>query len=200
MAHRAAQPVPVDPAEHPESPLEAEAPSPTSAPRTDLAPRSASTANGSEFDLHFLRWSIFADGLLTSLVTFSSRGWHLFLAAAVLPFASGTAPAARGVTLDLVSHEERSDALGGIALIEKLGQSPACSSAIVADVVAQFSTVSIFGFVFSALTQIGKPTMVFAVNAVSPVEELRVTMLTCRVWQCSPSSCCSLLGCRKRVR
>lgn len=76
-----------------------------------------------QFDLYFLRYSILLDGILTSLVAYSTQGWHLFLAASVLPFASGTGSAAKGVTLDLVEPEQRGDALNAIALIEKLGQS-----------------------------------------------------------------------------
>jgi hypothetical protein len=46
----------------------------------------------------------------------------MYLAATVLPFASGTGAAAKGVTLDFVAPEQRSDALSAIALIEKLGE------------------------------------------------------------------------------
>ena len=50
----------------------------------------------------------------------------MYLAAVVLPFASGTGAAAKGLALDFVPVEERSDALSGIALIENIGGSP-CS-------------------------------------------------------------------------
>ncbi len=46
----------------------------------------------------------------------------MYLAAAILPFASGTGPACKGVALDFVGAEQRADALGAIALIEKLGE------------------------------------------------------------------------------
>jgi hypothetical protein len=59
---------------------------------------------------------------LTACVAASYRGWHLFVAAGVLPFASGTGAACKGVVLDFVDIEERADALSGIALIEKLGK------------------------------------------------------------------------------
>lgn len=51
----------------------------------------------------------------------ASEGWHVYLAAGVLPFASGTGSAVKGVVMDLVGVEEKADALSGIALVEKLG-------------------------------------------------------------------------------
>ena len=80
--------------------------------------------HGSAFDLLFLQFSIFLDGLLTSLVTFASSGTQIYIAAGVLPFASGTGSAVKGVVMDLVGGEEKADALSGIALVEKLGTSP----------------------------------------------------------------------------
>ncbi|EIW71307.1 hypothetical protein TREMEDRAFT_27990 [Tremella mesenterica DSM 1558] len=136
--------------DRPDSPLEAEEPTVTFAPQVDTAKTPTDRAHGAEFDLHFLRWSIFSDGCLTACVTASTQGWHLFLAAAVLPFASGTGSAIKGVTLDFVAPEERSDALGAIALIEKL---------------ATVSTIGVFGTVFGALSEVGRPTLVFAANA-----------------------------------
>jgi len=56
-------------------------------------------------------------------VTFSSSRTHIYVAAGVLPFASGTGSAVKGVVMDLVDGEEKADALSGIALIEKLGMS-----------------------------------------------------------------------------
>lgn len=47
----------------------------------------------------------------------------MYVAAAVLPFASGTGSAVKGVAMDLVGEDEKADALSGIALIEKLGTS-----------------------------------------------------------------------------
>ena len=46
----------------------------------------------------------------------------MYLAAAVLPFASGTGSACKGVTMDFVEADQRADALGAIALVEKLGR------------------------------------------------------------------------------
>ena len=46
----------------------------------------------------------------------------MFIAAIVIPFASGTGAAAKGLALDFVAPEDRADALSGIALIEKVGE------------------------------------------------------------------------------
>jgi len=56
-------------------------------------------------------------------VTMAQQGWHLYVAACILPFASGTGPASKGVVLGFVADEKRVDTLGGIALIEKFGAS-----------------------------------------------------------------------------
>ena len=46
----------------------------------------------------------------------------MFIAAIVIPFASGTGAAAKGLALDFVAPEDRADALSGIALIERVGE------------------------------------------------------------------------------
>lgn len=92
-------------------------------PATEPIEQPTDTQHGSRFDLYFLQFSIFLDGLLTSLVMGASSGVHIYIAAGVLPFASGTGSAVKGVVMDLVGSEEKSDALSGIALIEKLGGS-----------------------------------------------------------------------------
>ncbi|WVQ69175.1 uncharacterized protein L199_007391 [Kwoniella botswanensis] len=135
--------------EHPETPLEAEEPDDMGAPREDQARQPTDVQHGSTFDLYFLRWSIFIDGLLTGLTTLSTKGWHLYLAAGVLPFASATGSACKGVTLDFVEADQRSDALGAIALIEKI---------------AQVSTISLFGTIFAVFSEQGRPTLVFLAN------------------------------------
>ena len=58
------------------------------------------------------------DALLTALVGFSSEGWHMMLAAGILPLASGTAPAAKGCMMEMVPTEKKGDALSAIALVE----------------------------------------------------------------------------------
>ena len=131
-------------------------------------PPPAGAKHGSSFDLYFLQWSIFLDGILTALITFSTKGWHMYLAAVILPFASGTATAAKGLALDFVDPENRADALSGIALIESLGEcSPwkICVSILMC-LQAQISTIGIFGYVFAGFSEIGRGELVFAVNGV----------------------------------
>lgn len=55
---------------------------------------------GAKFDLLFLKYSILLDGVLTSCVSLANRAWHMYAAAVVLPFASGTSPAVKGVILE----------------------------------------------------------------------------------------------------
>ncbi|KAL1405594.1 hypothetical protein Q8F55_009233 [Vanrija albida] len=137
---------PVDPTD----PDQAELPDAAGAPLLDEPQQPTDAAHGSAFDLAFLRRSILVASILTSAVSFSNKWWHLYIAAAVLPFSSGTAPAAKGVMMDIVDAEDRPDALAGIALVEKIGQ---------------VSTISVFGFVFAYLSELGRPTLVFAVDA-----------------------------------
>lgn len=101
------------------------------------------------FDLLFLRCSILLDGILTAVVTLSSHPWHMYAAASVLPFASGTGPASKGVMLEFVAPEDRPDAMSAIALVEKL---------------AQVSTIGLFGFLYAWLSEKGVPTLVFVAN------------------------------------
>ncbi|KAJ6546050.1 hypothetical protein DFH09DRAFT_1367492 [Mycena vulgaris] len=115
-----------------------------------LVPRAADPAHGSHFDLAFLRWSMLVDVALTALVGFSSRSWHMMAAAAVLPLASGTAPACKGVLMDMVPEARKADALAAIALVETL---------------ALISTVSLFSVLFAFLSDIGHPRLVFFCNA-----------------------------------
>ncbi|GMK57959.1 hypothetical protein CspeluHIS016_0407930 [Cutaneotrichosporon spelunceum] len=136
-------------AEHPFDPNGAEIPDAAGEPIVDLAPAPADVQHGALFDLLFLRYSILLDGILTSVVTFASGPWHMYAAAGVLPFASGTGPASKGVTLEFVPAHERADALSAIALVEKL---------------AQVSTIGLFGYLFSLLSDAGVPTLVFAAN------------------------------------
>ncbi|KAK8847333.1 hypothetical protein IAR55_005190 [Kwoniella newhampshirensis] len=149
VSHRPDVPTSPSSEEHPDEASQAEEPDDVGAPRQDQPVTPTDLKHGSQFDLHFLRWSIFTDGVLTALLTFASHGWHLYLAAVVLPFASGTGSACKGVTLDFVPPEERADALSAIALVEKI---------------AQVSTISIFGYAFAFLSEKGNPTLVFLVN------------------------------------
>ncbi|ORX38886.1 major facilitator superfamily domain-containing protein [Kockovaella imperatae] len=132
-----------------DDPVQAEEPTVVSAPQHNPAPAPTDVKHGSLWDLYFLRGSIFLDGFLTSWVSLAHQGWHMYLAAVVLPFASGTGSACKGVTLDFVGPDERADALSAIALVEKL---------------AQVSTVAMFGTVFSALSEVGRPLLIFLAN------------------------------------
>ncbi|KAK0614381.1 major facilitator superfamily domain-containing protein [Immersiella caudata] len=104
----------------------------------------------SGFDLFFLRWSLVVDGLLTMGAAFATKSWHIYLAAFLLPFASGTAPAAKGVMTEMCSPEDRADALNALTLVEN---------------VARLSTQGFFGFIFAALAEVGKPHLTFFCNA-----------------------------------
>lgn len=139
--------------EDPESPhQEVDEPVLIGTQRQPAPPAPTDAKHGSAFDLVFLQWSIFLDSVLTALVSLSTRGWHLYLAAGIIPFASGTGSAARGVTLDFVVPELRADALGAIALVEKI---------------AFVSTTGGFGYIFSLLAQAERPMLIFLCNAVS---------------------------------
>ncbi|KAJ7714805.1 major facilitator superfamily domain-containing protein [Mycena metata] len=105
---------------------------------------------GSGFDLEFVRWSILVDAVVTALVGLNSQSWHMLAAATILPLASGTAPAAKGVLTAIVPDARRSDALAGIAIVETF---------------ALVLTVSLFGALFAFLSTIGHPNLVFAANA-----------------------------------
>jgi hypothetical protein len=73
-------------------------------------------------------------------------------AAFLLPLASGSAPAAKGVMTDMCAPSDRADALNALTLVENIGV---------------LLTQGLFGFVFSALAGIGKPYLTFFCNAVS---------------------------------
>ncbi|KAJ7074854.1 hypothetical protein B0H15DRAFT_917440 [Mycena belliarum] len=124
----------------------------------DQPPASALAATpktpGAGFDLAFLRCSILVDGMLVGLLVFSSRPSHIWAAALILPLASGTAPAAKGVLLEMVPPDRKSDALSAIALVETA---------------AQIMTVSLYGALFAALSAIGRANWVFVFNALTAV-------------------------------
>ena len=69
----------------------------------------------------------------------------------MLPFASGTAPAAKGVITEMCSASQRVDALNALTLVENIGR---------------LSTLGLFGFVFAVLANAGKPHLTFICNAV----------------------------------
>ncbi|KAJ6576271.1 hypothetical protein B0H10DRAFT_2103178 [Mycena sp. CBHHK59/15] len=108
--------------------------------------------HGSAFDLAFLRYSMIVDALLVGLLVFSSTSWQIYVAAVVLPLASGTAPACKGVLLDMVPPQHKSDALSAIALVETS---------------AMITTVSLYGALFAFLSEIGRPNLTFVFNALT---------------------------------
>lgn len=70
----------------------------------------------------------------------------------MLPFGSGSAPAAKGVITSMCSDSQRADALNAVTLVENI---------------ARLSTQGLFGFVFAALANVGKAYATFFCNAVS---------------------------------
>ncbi|KAL8279700.1 hypothetical protein RQP46_008013 [Phenoliferia psychrophenolica] len=115
-----------------------------------LPPSPTDQDHGSQFDLLFVRCSMVLDGLLTGCMFFADEGWHMYLAATLIPFASGTAPASKGVIMDMVPADQQPDALSAIALAEML---------------ATVITVSIFGILFAALSELGLARWTFLCNA-----------------------------------
>lgn len=116
------------------------------------------------FDLVFTKYSLIADGLLTGLATFTNQGWQMYLIAVTLPLASGTGPSAKGTILAMCPPEQRTDALSAISLVELL---------------ARLSSVSLFGLIFSAFAEIGRPNLTFTVNAAIAVMGF-VLLMFCR--------------------
>ncbi|GAA5902991.1 uncharacterized protein JCM6883_002656 [Sporobolomyces salmoneus] len=127
---------------------------PDSSEEPPTPPTPTDQQHGSAFDLAFLRGSILVDAVLTGCIGFTQTGWNLYLAALVVPLASGSAPAAKGVVLEMVSKTEQADALQGIALIETL---------------AMTLTVSAFGAIFAGLSEMGRAFDVFFINAAMAV-------------------------------
>lgn len=102
------------------------------------------------FDLMYARCSLLLDGAMTGLAVFVSEGYQLYIVAALLPVAAGTAAASKGTILQMLPDSQRVDALSGITLVEN---------------VARLSTTAVFGLVFAALAEAGKIPLVFVCNA-----------------------------------
>ncbi|XP_044723812.1 major facilitator superfamily domain-containing protein [Hirsutella rhossiliensis] len=115
------------------------------------------------FDLVFLRWSLVVDGALTTMAAFSTRRWHVYLAALVLPFGSGSAPTAKGIISDMCSESQRDDALHTITLVEQ---------------VAKLAAQGLFGFVFASLAEERKAYGTFFCNAAVAVTAMAVLLLS----------------------
>lgn len=76
-----------------------------------------------------------------------------YLAGWTLPLASGSASAAKGVIVEMTPNSKRMAALQAMTLVENI---------------AMLSTLGLFGFVYSAFSNLGKPYLTFYCNAVSP--------------------------------
>ncbi|KAI1254536.1 hypothetical protein MGN70_003941 [Eutypa lata] len=105
--------------------------------------------SGTGFDLFFVRWSLVVDSLVTFFAGFSSHGWQVYLAGFLLPFASGSAPAAKGVMTEMTPPHSRRDALSGITLVESS---------------ATLLTQGLFGMIFAAFSEVGHPSLTFFCN------------------------------------
>ncbi|KAI1350693.1 major facilitator superfamily transporter [Xylaria sp. FL0043] len=106
--------------------------------------------SGTGFDLLFVRWSLVIDSMVTLFAGFSSAGWQVYLVGFLLPLASGSAPAAKGVMTEMCPPHQRQDAIGAITLVEST---------------AMLITQGLFGLIFAAFSEIGKPSLTFFCNA-----------------------------------
>lgn len=84
-------------------------------------------------------------------------------AAFLLPFGSGSAPAAKGVITEMCSDSQRPDALNAVTLVEN---------------VARLATQGLFGFVFASLAEVGKAYATFFCNAAVAVLGMGVLLLS----------------------
>ncbi|TQV97909.1 hypothetical protein V2A60_006374 [Cordyceps javanica] len=116
-----------------------------------------------QFDLIFLRWSLIVDGGFTTVAAFATEPWHIYLAAFLLPFGSGSAPAAKGVITSMCPDSQRADALNAVTLVENI---------------ARLSTQGLFGFIFAALANVGKAYATFFCNAALAVVGVSVLLLS----------------------
>ncbi|CAK7229637.1 hypothetical protein SBRCBS47491_007318 [Sporothrix bragantina] len=115
------------------------------------------------FDLFFLRWSLLVDGIITAGAALATQGWHMYLMTVLLPFGSGSAPAAKGVITSMCPSSQRTDALNAITLVENM---------------ARLATLGVFGYVFSALADIGKAQLTFYCNGAVAVVAMLVLMFS----------------------
>ncbi|KAI0197860.1 major facilitator superfamily transporter [Astrocystis sublimbata] len=114
------------------------------------APKPVAVTQGAGFDLFFLRGSLLVDGIITTSSAFATQGWHIYLVGSLLPLASGSAPAAKGVLTEMVPANRKADALQAMTLVEYS---------------ATLSTMGLFGFIFSSFADLGKSYMTFYCNA-----------------------------------
>jgi hypothetical protein len=74
------------------------------------------------FDLLYVRYSLFADAILTGAATFVGKGWQMYLIAFLLPLAAGTGSSAKGTILQMCPATQRADALSAITLVEMVAR------------------------------------------------------------------------------
>jgi MFS family permease len=75
-----------------------------------------------DFDLLYIKLSLFADGILTACATFTNHGWQMYVVAVVIPLAAGAGTSAKGTILQMCEPEQRADALGAISLVEMMAR------------------------------------------------------------------------------
>ncbi|EME42929.1 hypothetical protein DOTSEDRAFT_153135 [Dothistroma septosporum NZE10] len=149
---------PLNPEEYEPGPIEGEADEGPIEP-----PKPTDEEESFQFDLFYTRYSILVDGILTTLATFATKGWQLYVVAIVLPLAAGTGSAAKGTILQMCSPSQRADALSAISLVEMM---------------ARLATTGLFGYVFSAFAAVGKPSLTFLANGGVALFAFVVLMLT----------------------
>jgi MFS family permease len=109
------------------SPAEIEVTDPMDAEDEPLLPTERDNEQETyDFDLLYARCSLLVDGLLTGLAVFVSKGWQMYLLAALLPLAAGTGSASKGTILQMIPSSERVDALSGITLVENIARLSTC--------------------------------------------------------------------------
>lgn len=119
-------------------------------PEPTKPPAPVTEEYGAAFDLFFLQWSMLFDAVITGCIAFATQGWHIYLAGFLLPFASGSAPASKGVLTEICPSSQRAEALQAMTMIEY---------------VATVFTMGLFGFVFYAFVSIDKAYLTFLCNA-----------------------------------
>ncbi|GKU20016.1 unnamed protein product [Fusarium langsethiae] len=135
--------------------------------QADHEPYQAVSSNkedeGFRFDLVFLRWSLVVDGLLTTVSGFATQRWHIYLAAFLLPFGSGSAPAAKGCITQMCPDSQRADALNAVTLVENI---------------ARLATQGLFGLIFATLAQAGRAYATFFCNAAIAIIAMGVLLFS----------------------
>ncbi|KXJ88392.1 hypothetical protein Micbo1qcDRAFT_150861 [Microdochium bolleyi] len=125
-------------------------------------PPPAPSAESGHFDLFFLRYSYLVDAAITTCAAFITDDWQFYLMAVLLPLASGSYAASKGVLTEMIPESRKVDALQGMTLVESL---------------ATVSTLGLFGGIFSSLLDVGKAHLTFFANAAIAI--LAIAILLC---------------------